>query len=112
MLATAEMLSDLPIGFLKVHQLQVIKDTLLSRRYEERPFRTFAYDEYLDFLVDFIERLSPEIVLQRLFAMAPNDILVAPRWGKTRQAFLLDLEERFARRNAVHGSKCSSSCVR
>ena len=54
--------------------------------------------------VDFIERLSPEIVLQRLFATAPDDILIAPRWGKTRQKILLDIRERFISRNAFQGS--------
>jgi len=35
----------------------------------KNPFKVFDYEEYLDFVIDFIERLSPDIVLQRLFAM-------------------------------------------
>jgi radical SAM protein (TIGR01212 family) len=106
MLATADELSTLPIGFLKIHQLQVVRDTPLGQQYLEKPFSTFGYDEYLDFLVDFIERLSPEIVLQRLFALSPDDILIAPQWGKTRQEILRDINDRFVRREAVQGSKC------
>ncbi|HXX53852.1 MAG TPA: TIGR01212 family radical SAM protein [Thermodesulfovibrionales bacterium] len=106
MLAMADELSNLPIGFLKIHQLQVIKNTILAKRYEENPFPVFGYDEYLDFLVEFMERLSPEIVLQRLFAMAPDDILIAPRWDKTRQEIISDIKKRFEKRNAVQGSHC------
>jgi radical SAM protein (TIGR01212 family) len=106
MLAMADELSTLPIGFLKIHQLQVVRNTPLAQQYRERPFPTFGYDEYLDFLVDFIERLSPQIVLQRLFALSPDDILVAPQWGRTRQQILRDINERFVRREAVQGSKC------
>jgi len=106
MLAMADELSNIPIGFLKIHQLQIIKDTVLAERYREKPFDTFTYDEYLDFLVDFVERLSPEIVLQRLFAMAPDDILIAPKWGKPRQEILLDIKERFISRDAVQGAQC------
>ena len=106
MLAMADELSNLPVGFLKIHQLQVIRDTILAKRYQEKPFPTFAYNEYLDFLVEFIQRLSPEIVLQRLFAMAPDDILIAPKWEKTRQEIIRDIKERFERRNAVQGSHC------
>lgn len=106
MLAMADELSNLPIGFLKIHQLQIIKGTILAKRFQEKPFPIFIYDEYLDFLVDFIERLSPEIVLQRLFASAPDDILIAPKWGKTKQKILLDIKERFISRNAVQGSRC------
>lgn len=106
MLSMADELSTVPIGFLKIHQLQIIKGTVLAERYREKPFNTFTYDDYLDFLVDFIERLSPEIVLQRLFAMAPDDILIAPKWGKPRQKILLDIQERFISRDVVQGSKC------
>ncbi len=106
MLAMADELSTLPVGFLKIHQLQIVKETPLAKQYLEEPFSTFTYEEYLDFLVDFIERLSPVIVLQRLFATAPDDILIAPKWEKTRQEILRDIKERFNQRNAVQGSKC------
>jgi len=106
MLAMADEISGLPVGFLKIHQLQIVKDTVLAGQYAREPFHTFEYEEYLDFLVNFIERLSPEVVLQRLFATAPDDILIAPLWGKTRQQIIRDIEERFIKRNAIQGSKC------
>jgi radical SAM protein (TIGR01212 family) len=105
-LAMADELSTLPLEFLKIHQLQVIKNTVLAEQYHLQPFHTFEYEEYLDFLVDFAERLSPDIVLQRLFATSPDEILIAPQWGKTRHQILLDIEERFEKRNAIQGSKC------
>jgi len=103
MLAMAGELSKLPIGFLKIHQLQVVKDTLLARIYGKDPFPVFEYDEYLDFVVEFIERLHPRIVLQRTFATAPDDILIAPLWGRSRQQIIRDIEERFERRDARQG---------
>lgn len=106
MLAMADEISELPIRFLKIHQLQIVKDTVLAEQYLREPFHTFDYEEYLDFIVDFIERLSPEIVIQRLFATAPDNILIAPRWGKTRQQIIRDIEERFIKRDAIQGSKC------
>ncbi len=106
MLAMAEEISNLPVEFLKIHQLQIIKDTVLAKQYMNNPFKTFQYEEYLDFLVDFVERLSPEIVLQRLFATSPDDILIAPKWGKTRQEIIRGIEARFIERNAFQGSKC------
>ncbi len=106
MLVMADELSTLPIGFLKIHQLQVVKETPLALQYLEKPFPTFGYDEYLDFLVDFMERLSPDIVLQRLFALSPDDILIAPQWGRTRQEILRDINERFISRGAFQGTKC------
>ncbi len=105
MLAMADEISETHPDFLKIHQLQVIKDTPLADLYEKDSFHTFEYDEYLDFVVDFIERLSPDIVLQRLFATAPDEILIAPRWDKSRYEVTRDIEKRFLERNTFQGKK-------
>jgi radical SAM protein (TIGR01212 family) len=105
MLSMADEISNLPIDFLKIHQLQVIKDTPLEIMYKEKPFYTFGYEEYLEFVTDFIERLSPSLVLQRLFATAPDGILIAPRWGRSRQQILRDIEKKLENRNACQGKK-------
>jgi len=93
MLHMAEVISELPIGFLKIHQLQIIRHTPLERYYNEHPFKVFSYEEYLNFLARFLERLSPKIVIQRLFATAPDSILVAPKWGKSKQQILQDIDK-------------------
>ncbi len=103
MMAMAEVVSALPVGFLKIHQLQVVKDTILEQYYREEPFHTFQYDEYLDFVVRFIERLSPDIVLQRLFATAPDDILIAPRWDRSRHEITRDIDRRFEELDTYQG---------
>ena len=105
MLSTADELSNLPVEFLKIHQLQVIKDTPLEIIFKENPFHVFEYQEYLEFAADFIERLSPRIVLQRLFATAPNSILIAPQWGKNRQEILRDIEKKLELRDTYQGKK-------
>ncbi len=104
-LAMAEEMSSLPIKFLKLHQLQVIKDTPLAEIYHNRPFPVFGYQEYLDFVADFVARTAPHIVFQRLFATAPDDILIAPAWGKNRHQILNDIEKNLAARDAVQGIK-------
>ena len=105
MLSMAEEISSLPIGFLKVHQLQVVRDTPLADMYREAPFYTFGYEEYLDFIADFIERTSPDMVFQRLFATAPDSILVAPDWGRSRHQMLSDIEKRLEARDTYQGKK-------
>ena len=53
MLQQAEMLSELPFKTLKLHQLQIIKNTLMAKQYKENPenFNLFSYDEYIDLCV-------------------------------------------------------------
>lgn len=105
MLAMADEISLLNIGFLKVHQLQIVKDTPLENMYKEDPFHAFGYEEYLDFIADFIERVSPDIVLQRLFATAPDNILIAPRWDRNRHRILNDIEKTLESRDTFQGKK-------
>jgi radical SAM protein (TIGR01212 family) len=105
MLSMADEVSHIPIDFLKIHQLQVIKDTPLEIIYRERPFHVFEYEEYLEFVTEFIERLSPRMVLQRLFATAPDNILIAPRWGKSRQEILRDIEKRLEEKDTYQGKR-------
>jgi radical SAM protein (TIGR01212 family) len=103
MLATADELSTLPIGFLKLHQLQVIRGTVLADLYETKPFPTLGYEEYRGLVAEFLERLSPDIVLQRLFAAAPEGILIAPIWNRTRSEFLRDLDAYMEARGCFQG---------
>jgi len=102
-LSSAGIISGSGIEFLKIHQLQVVKDTPMAREYEKAPFHVFDYDEYLRFVVSFMERLSPDIVLQRLFATAPDDILVAPKWGRSRHEILRDIEEMLEKLDTRQG---------
>jgi uncharacterized protein len=105
MLGMADELSGLPLDFLKIHQLQVVRETALADLHGAKPFPTFGYAEYLDLLADFLERLSPDLVIQRLFASAPDDILIAPVWHKTRSEFLRDLDALMARRESFQGKR-------
>jgi len=108
MLFMADEISHMPIDFLKIHQLQVIKDTPLEIMYREHPFHVFNYEEYLEFVTEFIGRLSPKIVLQRLFATAPDNILIAPRWDKNRQEILRDIEKRLESKDIHQGKNLKS----
>jgi hypothetical protein len=108
MLYMADEISHMPVDFLKIHQLQVIKDTPLEIMYREHPFHIFDYEEYLDFVSEFIGRLSPKIVLQRLFATAPDNILIASRWDKSRQEILRDIEKRLELKDIYQGKNLKS----
>jgi len=94
MLATGLAANDLDLDFLKIHQLHVVRGTVLAHRYEKEPFPLFQPDEYVELIADILERLNPEIVIQRLFGEAPEDILLAPKWGLNtpKLTHLMDLE--------------------
>jgi len=109
MLAMADEISTQHVGFLKIHQLQVVRATALAGLYARQPFATFGYHEYIEMLADFLERLSPGIVLQRLFAAAPDEILIAPVWNKTRSELLRDLDLFMEQRGSWQGKMRGTS---
>ncbi len=109
MLAYTNYLNRLSINFLKIHHLHVVRNTALGRDYLANPFRTFGYVEWIGFVCDFLERLSPDIVVQRLYGWAPDDDLIAPRWDKSKAEILRDIQGELERRDSWQGKKCIGS---
>lgn len=95
MLAEASVISSMPLKTVKFHQLQIIKGTAMEQEFMTRPqdFEMFTWDEYLDFFVKFLERLNPEIVVERFTGEAPPRFLDKPRWGKKRADQIVGLVE-------------------
>ena len=105
MLAYPDYLNSLSISFLKIHHLHVVRNTALGREYLANPFRTFSYVEWIDFVCDFLERLSADIVVQRLYGWAPDDDLIAPRWDKSKAEILRSIQGELDRRDSWQGKK-------
>ena len=96
--------NQLELDFLKIHQLQVVKKTVLAKRFLADPFKMFSPAEYVALVCDILEQLNPGIVIQRLFGAAPRDLLIAPRWGNTIPELLYLLESELTRRGSWQGS--------
>lgn len=83
----ANIISALPIDILKLHQLQIIRGTQLAAEYERQPFNLYTADEYIDLCRRYIERLRPDMVLERFVSQSPKELLVAPKWGLKNYEF-------------------------
>jgi len=105
MLAHATLISELSLNSLKLHQLQIVKNTTFAQEYREEPktFHLFDVDEYLELVVDFLELLSPKIVVERFVNQAPYDMLIAPKWGLKNFEFAVKVEKRLKERNTWQG---------
>jgi radical SAM protein (TIGR01212 family) len=103
MLRMADEISQLNVDSLKIHNLHIVKNTPLARVYAKEPFHLFSYEEYVDFISRFLERLSPEIIVERLFTDTPQDLLISPQWNKTHTEILRGIERELERRNTYQG---------
>jgi radical SAM protein (TIGR01212 family) len=104
-LKTADILSALPITFLKIHQLHIVKDTPLGEQYRQDPFPLLSFPDFLDIIVSFLERLNPAIIIQRLAGEAPPHLLLAPRWGMRSSEIVRKIEQELEARNTWQGKK-------
>ena len=100
-------LNALPLKILKLHQLQIIRDTALAHAYADTPeqfsmlFNTA--EGYADFVCEYVERLRPDLVLERFTSQTQADLLVAPRWGLKNYEFVDLLRKRMTERGTYQG---------
>lgn len=71
-LSSASLLNALPLSFLKIHQLQILKGTAMEQEYKAHPeaFLRLGPDAYIELLADFLERLRPDIAIGRKIGRA------------------------------------------
>ncbi len=105
MAATAAYLARLPVQGVKIHLLYVIKDSGLARLHETGQYACLSEDQYVNFGVDFIERLPPHVVIHRLTGDPHPQELVAPAWCLDKSRVLGRIREEFARRGTRQGSR-------
>jgi radical SAM protein (TIGR01212 family) len=105
MLSHADRLSALPLTSLKLHQLQLIKHTPMAAQLHDTPeaFHLYDVDEYIDLCIDFLERLNPEIYIDRFVSQSPKDLLAVPGWGLKNHEFTAKLNRRMRERGSFQG---------
>ena len=96
MLDACELINALPLRSAKFHQLQIVKGTRMETEYAECPgdFVRFSLDEYLDFFTEMLERLRPDLFIERFAGEVPPRFVNETPWGLIRNVELLRLLER------------------
>ncbi len=106
MLRESEIVSKLPLNSIKFHQLQILKDTQMEAEYKQEPekFNLFTLGEYVDFIVQFVERLNPKFIIERFAGEVPPRFIAGPSWGLIRNDQILNLiENRLKEKNTWQG---------
>jgi len=103
MLQTADFFNRLAIDGLKLHNLHVLKNTMLEKYYLAGEVPLLSQADYAALVVDFLERLNPEIVMHRLSAEAHRAITVAPAWSVDKRGMHNAIHRELLRRDAWQG---------
>ncbi len=99
-------ISSLPLHSVKFHQLQLVKGTRIEKEYAAVPddFLRLDLPEYLDLVVDILERLRPDLYIERIAGEVPPRFVNETQWGLIRNFQILHLlDDRLSARDTWQG---------
>lgn len=100
-LRQASIISSLPIDILKIHQMQIIRGTRLAEEFAANPFHIYTVDEYIQLIAEYIQRLRPDLILERFVSQSPKELLIAPHWGLKNYEFT-NLLVNYLKQNKIY----------
>jgi hypothetical protein len=106
MLESAKEISSLPLNSVKFHQLQIVEGTAMAKDYKKNPddYDLFSFNDYIDFIIRFTERLNPEFIIERFAGEVPPRFLAGPGWGLIRNDQInVSIEKELERRDTWQG---------
>jgi hypothetical protein len=109
MMATARKVSSMGIDGIKLHHLYIAENTAMAEDYARGDIKTLKVEEYVSLACDFLERISPDIVVQRLVGDTHGDSLIAPVWKATKGEIFSAITNELKHRNSYQGSKYTPS---
>ncbi len=103
----ARVISQLPVENLKLHQLQIHRNTRLASEYEANPtsFQLHTAIEYAELIIEYLELLNPRIIVERFIGQSPPDLLIAPKWGMKNFEFVSKIDRLLQEKDTWQGRK-------
>ena len=103
MLDTVKYINKLNIDGIKIHMLNIIKDTKLEKLYKENPFHLLTKEEYIDIVIRQLELLDEKIVIHRITADPDPKTLIEPTWLLKKFCVLNDIDKEMVKRDTYQG---------
>ena len=91
---------------MKFHQLQIVEGTQMAKDYAKNPeqYDLFSFDDYIDFIIRFTEKLNPKFIIERFAGEVPPRFLAGPGWGLIRNDQInVAIEKELERRDTWQG---------
>lgn len=100
---TIDFVNKHSVGGIKIHNVYVVKNTVLADLYYKGLYSPMEFDEYLEYLVYAITHLRPDIVIHRISGDAPKDLLIAPEWNTHKKWVLNGLDKELKAKDLKQG---------
>jgi uncharacterized protein len=105
MIESARRLTELKIEAVKIHLLHILEGSLLEKLYTEGKIKLLDEDEYVGLVCDFLENLSPDIIVERLTGEGAKDNHLAPAWALNKIKTIDRVKDLLRSRGTFQGSK-------
>jgi len=105
MLYSVGTVCALGVNALKLHHLQVIRDTPLQQLYEQKKVAVFSLETYLQLLLKVLPLIPAQVTIHRLWATAHPDLLIAPQWNVLASSLSEVLREKMAEMGVCQGQR-------
>ncbi len=111
MLDSARLLARLGVAGVKLHMLHVVRHTTLEQHYYKGSVALMGPRQYTEQVCDLLELLPPEMVIHRLQANCPPDLLVAPVWMNRKSVILNAVQLTLDARGSRQGKLFSAPAI-
>lgn len=95
-LQTVKRAVALPIESIKLHHLQVLRNTSLEELINDGKVEVspFEVENYIDLCIKIINLVPQNIAIERFLASSPPEKVVMPKWGLKNYEFTNMLNKR------------------
>lgn len=100
---TVNFINKHNISGLKIHSTYIVKNTVLNKLYEGNKYKPITYEEYMSNLTYIITHINPEIIIHRISADPPKNLLVAPEWCLHKKWVLNGFDKILNEQNLFQG---------
>ena len=105
MMATADEVARLNVDSVKIHNLYAVRRTELAEQVERGEVELIGRDAYVRAVVEFLERIGPNTVVERISGEAPPQYFLGPSWCLDKPAVRAAIEEAMVQQDTWQGRK-------
>ncbi|MDP0489087.1 MAG: TIGR01212 family radical SAM protein [Fusobacterium sp. JB020] len=102
---TINLINEVKSWGIKIHMLYILKDSKLEEYYNKEEFKIYSEEEYVETVIELIERLDKNIVIHRLTGDAKKEELLLPTWTLNKRRVLNDIHKNLKLKDTFQGAK-------
>jgi radical SAM protein (TIGR01212 family) len=110
MLQTVDFIANTGTQGIKLHLLHLLTGTKLEEMHLRGEFQLMSMEDYVETVVDCIERIPESMVIHRITGDGPRDTLIGPKWSLKKFEVINAIEHLMMDRDTWQGKKYTPNC--